>query len=130
MQNINTTSAHTWAGSCFQHCFRWQISLFFCVLLSYNGKKQIIIDVKGEFVEKFFNKEKDLIICPADIRSAKFNLFELIRTKIDAGVIAEILVAEDKNTQDPHWVNAARAVVEGLLIYAAKNKLSNTDIYK
>jgi len=95
-----------------------------------NGKKQIIIDVKGEFVEKFFNKEKDLIICPADIRSAKFNLFELIRTKIDAGVIAEILVAEDKNTQDPHWVNAARAVVEGLLIYAAKNKLSNTDIYK
>jgi len=95
-----------------------------------NSKKLIIIDVKGEFVEKFFDKEKDLIICPADIRSARFNLFELIRTKIDAGVIAEILVTEDKNTQDPHWVNAARAVVEGLLIYAAKNKLSNTDIYK
>ena len=95
-----------------------------------NSKKSIIIDVKGEFVEKFFDKEKDLIICPADIRSAKFNLSELIRTKIDAGVIAEILVTEDKNTQDPHWVNAARTVVEGILIYAAKNKLSNTDIYK
>ena len=95
-----------------------------------NSKKSIIIDVKGEFVEKFFNPQTDLIICPADIRSAKFNLFELIRTKIDAGVIAEILVTEDKNTQDPHWVNAARAVVEGILIYAAKNKLSNTDIYK
>ena len=95
-----------------------------------NSKKCVIIDVKGEFVEKFFDKEKDLIICPADVRSTKFNLFELIRTKIDAGVIAEILVTEDKNTQDPHWVNAARAVVEGLLIYAAKNKLSNTDIYK
>ena len=93
-------------------------------------KKSIIIDVKGEFVEKFFDKEKDLIICPADVRSAKFNLFELIRTKIDAGVIAEILVTEDKNSQDPHWVNSARAVVEGLLIYAAKNKLSNTDIYR
>jgi len=95
-----------------------------------NSKKQIIIDVKGEFVEKFFNVETDLIICPADVRSAKFNLYELIRTKIDAGVIAEILVPDDKQTQDPHWVNAARAVIEGLLIYAAKNKLSNTDIYK
>ncbi len=95
-----------------------------------NSKKSIIIDVKGEFVEKFFNPETDLIICPADIRSAKFNLFELIRTKIDAGVIAEILVPDDKQTQDPHWVNAARAVIEGLLIYAAKKKLSNTDIYK
>ena len=94
------------------------------------SKKTIVIDVKGEFIEKFFNPQTDLIICPADIRSAKFNLFELIRTKIDAGVIAEILVAEDKNSQDPHWVNAARAVVEGLLIYAAKNKLSNTNIYK
>jgi hypothetical protein len=93
-------------------------------------KKQIIIDVKGEFVEKFFDKEKDLIICPADVRSAKFNLFELIRTKIDAGVVAEILVPDDKQTQDPHWVNAARAVIEGLLVYAAKNRLSNTDIYK
>jgi hypothetical protein len=93
-------------------------------------KKSIIIDVKGEFVESFFNPDKDLIICPADIRSAKFNLFELIRTKIDAGVIAEILVPDDKYTQDPHWVNAARAVIEGLLIFAAKNKLSNTDIYK
>ncbi len=94
-----------------------------------NSKKQIIIDVKGEFVEKFFNPETDKIICPADVRSAKFNLYKLIRTKIDAGVIAEILVPDDKQTQDPHWVNAARAVIEGLLIYAAKKKLSNTDIY-
>jgi type IV secretory pathway TraG/TraD family ATPase VirD4 len=95
-----------------------------------NSKKQVIIDVKGEFVEKFFDKEKDLIICPADIRSARFNLYELIRTKIDAGVVAEILVPDDRTTQDPHWVNSARAVIEGLLIYAAKNKLNNTDIYK
>ncbi len=95
-----------------------------------SNKKQIIIDVKGEFTEKFYDPITDLIICPADVRSARFNLYELIRTKIDAGVIAEILITEDKHTQDPHWVNAARAVMEGLLIYAAKNKLSNTEIYK
>ncbi|WOE70134.1 type IV secretion system DNA-binding domain-containing protein [Hydrogenimonas thermophila] len=96
----------------------------------HNNVKTVIIDVKGEFVEKFYNPDTDIIICPSDLRSSKFSLYKLIKTKIDTGSIAEILVPDDKTSQDPHWVNAARAVVEGLLLYAAKNELSNEEIYE
>ena len=92
--------------------------------------KTIVIDVKGEFVEKFYNPETDYILCPADLRSVKFQLRDMIRTHIDAGVIADILVADDKQTQDPHWVAAARAVMEGILIKASKSKLSNREIFE
>lgn len=95
-----------------------------------NSTKTVVIDVKGEFVEKFYDPDSDIIICPSDLRSAKFSLYKLIKTKIDAGSIAEILVPDDKQTQDPHWVNSARAVVEGLLLYSAKYQLSNKKIYE
>jgi len=92
--------------------------------------KTIIIDVKGEFVEKFYNPETDYILCPADLRSVRFELYKLIKTHVDAGVIAEILVSDDKQSQDPHWIAAARAVMEGILIKAAKSKLSNQQIFE
>lgn len=91
--------------------------------------KTVIIDVKGEFVEKFFNPLTDFILCPADLRSVKFELHKLIKTHVDAGVIADILIPDDKQTQDPHWTAAARAVMEGILIKAAKGKLSNKEIF-
>lgn len=92
--------------------------------------KDIIIDVKGEFVEKFYNPETDYIICPSDIRSSRFDIVNLLHTHIDTGIIAEILIAEDKQTQDPHWVASARSIMEGVLIYSAKRNLSNTEIYE
>lgn len=92
--------------------------------------KTVIIDVKGEFVEKFYNAETDYILCPADLRSVKFELRKLIKTHVDAGVIAEILVPDDKQTQDPHWTAAARAVMEGILIKAVKNRLTNREIFE
>jgi len=92
--------------------------------------KTVVIDVKGEFVEKFYNAETDYILCPADLRSVKFELRKLIKTHVDAGVIADILVPDDKQTQDPHWTAAARAVMEGILIKAVKNKLTNKEIFE
>ena len=92
--------------------------------------KQIIIDVKGEFVEKHFDDKADILICPSDIRSVRFNLVNLLHSKIDTGIIAETLVADDKQSSDPHFVSAARGVMEAILIYAAKRNLSNKSIYK
>jgi len=92
--------------------------------------KTIVIDVKGEFVNKFYNKEKDFILCPSDLRSVRFELYKLIKTHVDAASIAEIIVSDDKQSQDPHWTNSARAVMEGVLIYAAKHRLSNKAIFE
>lgn len=95
-----------------------------------NTTKTIIIDVKGEFLVKHYNPHKDLIICPSDIRTHRFDLHELIRTRVDAANIANIIVPDDKTSQDPHWVNAARAVMEAVLHYSAIHSLSNSDIFK
>jgi len=92
--------------------------------------KSIIVDVKGEFVEKFYNNNTDYILCPADVRSVRFDLYKLIRTRVDAAFVSEILVPDDKQTQDPHWTAAARAIMEGVLIYSSKHKLSNLQIFE
>jgi type IV secretory pathway TraG/TraD family ATPase VirD4 len=92
--------------------------------------KEIIIDVKGEFIENFYDSNRDYILCPSDIRSVRFNLVDILRSKIDTGVIAEILIIDDKQTSDPHWTTSARAVMEAILIYASKRNLSNKNIYK
>lgn len=95
-----------------------------------NNTKQVIIDVKVEFLPNFFDSTTDYIICPSDIRSCRFNLVSLLHTQIDTGVLAEILISDDKQTNDPHWVASARAIMEAVLIYASKRNLSNTDIYE
>lgn len=92
--------------------------------------KQIIADVKGEFLQKHFNPDTDIIICPADLRTVRFELFELVNSNVQTAAIAEILISDDKNSNDPHWVSAARAVMEGILLYASKREMTNTQIYK
>lgn len=91
--------------------------------------KQIIIDVKGEFIEKHFDSKTDFLICPSDIRSVRFNLVNLLHSKIDTGIIAEILIA-DEQSNDPHFVAAGRGIMEAILVYAAKRNLSNKSIHK
>ena len=95
-----------------------------------NNAKQIIVDVKGEFVESFYDPSQDIIICPADARSVKFDLYELVENKFDVASIAKTIVEDDKHTTDPHWVESARLVMEGVLHYAAKNSCTNKEIYE
>ncbi|HIP14675.1 MAG TPA: hypothetical protein EYG74_04230, partial [Sulfurimonas autotrophica] len=84
---------------------------------------------KGEFVEKHFDSKTDFLICPSDIRSVRFNLVNLLHSKIDTGIIAEILIA-DEQSNDPHFVAAGRGIMEAILVYAAKRNLSNKSIHK
>lgn len=100
------------------------------IRISQKSSKQIIVDVKGEFVSKFYDASKDIIICPSDIRSWRFDLVSLLHTQIDTGVLAEILVSDDKTTSDPHWVSSARAIMEAVLVYASKRNIGNTEIYE
>ena len=97
---------------------------------SKKSSKQIIVDVKGEFVSKFYDASKDIIICPSDVRSWRFDLVSLLHTQIDTGVLAEILVSDDKTTSDPHWVSSARAIMEAVLVYSSKRNIGNTEIYE
>lgn len=94
-----------------------------------NKDKSIIVDVKGEFLEKFYDPEIDIIICPSDLRSHKITLTELVDTQVSAGSLAEILVPEDKTTQDPHWVASARLVMEAVLLYGKARRWSNEEVF-
>jgi hypothetical protein len=91
--------------------------------------KTIIVDVKGEFLEKFYDPRNDIIICPSDLRSNKVKLTELVDTQVSAGSLAEILVPEDKTTTDPHWVASARLIMEAVLLYGKARQWSNEEVF-
>ncbi len=93
--------------------------------------KVIIYDFKGDFCEKFFEPEKDLLFNPLDKRSIGWNLFNEIKNIPDFTAIASSQIPLSISNQDPFWPDAARALFSSILIYLYKNDLkSNEEIWK
>ncbi|MDX1808948.1 MAG: type IV secretion system DNA-binding domain-containing protein [Sulfurospirillaceae bacterium] len=92
--------------------------------------KKIIIDVKGDYVSTF-KKEDDLIFCPLDERTIKWNIFNDIETYQDVANIALSLIPENPKVSDQYFDRAARSVLEGVLIGLSKmQKPSNKMIWE
>lgn len=81
--------------------------------------KKIIIDVKGDYTSTL-KKEDDLIFCPLDERTVKWNIFNDIETYQDIANIALSLIPENPKQSDQYFDRAARSVLEGVLIGLSK----------
>lgn len=81
--------------------------------------KKIIIDVKGDYTSTQ-KKEDDLIFCPLDERTIKWNIFNDIETYQDVANIALSLIPENPKVSDQYFDRAARSVLEGVLIGLSK----------
>ncbi|WOE70483.1 type IV secretion system DNA-binding domain-containing protein [Hydrogenimonas thermophila] len=94
-------------------------------------QKKVIIDVKGDYTSIYYNEDKDIIFCPFDKRSIGWNIFNDIETYQDATAIAAALVPENPKVKDPYWDNAARNIVEAVLLYLFKTKTEpkNKDLW-
>ncbi|WP_187648750.1 type IV secretion system DNA-binding domain-containing protein [Nitrosophilus labii] len=84
--------------------------------------KKLIVDIKGDYTSVYFNRDKDYIFCPFDKRSIGWNIFNDIETYHDITAIACALVPENPKAKDPYWDNAARNIVEAVLLYLFKTK--------
>lgn len=81
------------------------------------GEKAIVYDVKGEFLAKHADLEKDLLFYPFDSRSLAWSLFNEIRHKPDFDMLATALLQPPKESQDKYWYDSARDVFRAGLLY-------------
>lgn len=94
------------------------------------GGKGIVYDFKGDYIQKFYNPEQDIIFNPLDKRSIGWNLFNELETKPDIEANVASLIPDDPK-ETPFWATGSRTVLKGILesLYQ-DNKRSNRHIWQ
>jgi type IV conjugative transfer system coupling protein TraD len=77
------------------------------------GKRAVVYDPTGEFIEYFYREGRDIILNPFDARSPNWNIWREIREDYDYRSVASALVPI-KNTNEPFFDESARTVAEEL----------------
>lgn len=86
-------------------------------------QRAVILDTTGEFVEKYYNPETDIIMNPFDKRFPGWNLWAECSEIYHYDEIAESLIP--KSGHDPFWAQSSRTLLAEILKHLAqKNKHS------
>lgn len=90
----------------------------------------VFYDLKGEFVSKQYDPQRDYIFSPFDARSLGWNIFNELDLPPDYDVISKSLfLAPD--TKDEYWYNCAKDVFRTGLVYLKKNNTTrNIDLWE
>jgi len=94
------------------------------------GKKAIVYDKTGEYVQKFYRPGIDIILNPVDARCADWSIFSDLRKVTDPAMISRFFVPENKKSSDPVWDNAARMLLEDVIQIVAKRRGTMDDVRK
>ena len=73
------------------------------------GEKAVIFDKMGNFVEEFYDSERDIILNPLDQRCPRWSLFMDAHGPNDFDTIAEAMIPQPKKSE-PVWSDSARAI--------------------
>jgi type IV conjugative transfer system coupling protein TraD len=92
------------------------------------GKKMVIYDKTGEFTQKFFRPGVDILLSPVDARCADWSIFADLRQITDAALVSTFFVPENKKSSDPIWDNAARMLLEDLIVIVRNKGGSMADV--
>jgi type IV conjugative transfer system coupling protein TraD len=76
------------------------------------GKKAVVYDKTGVFTEHLYRPGIDVLLNPLDGRCSAWTVFNDLRKDFDFSQLASYFVAENKNSSDPVWDNAARILLE------------------
>lgn len=79
------------------------------------GKRAIVYDPHGEFVEKYYRNGVDKILNPLDSRGESWSPWQEIVEVTDYRQMAAALVPDRPNAHDPFFENSARTVIACLL---------------
>jgi len=97
------------------------------------GKYKIVFyDKDGEYLQKFYNPEKDLIFNPLDVRCLKWNVFNEFETEMDIDSFTTSMIPQAKNpdSNTAFFQNGSRdALVGGLHDCYQKGRRTNKDIW-
>lgn len=88
-------------------------------------QKAVVVDVTGEYIERFYREGQDIILSPFDVRSPSWSPWNEIREPYDYATVAESFIPV-KNTKEPFWEEGAQAVLEDVMSRLAKhNQMTN-----
>ena len=85
-----------------------------------SGKRAIVYDTAGTFVEKFFRPEIDTLLNPLDQRTARWSPWVDVPRDYHYDQIAESTIPD--KTGDPFWAKAARGTLVAVMRKLAKQK--------
>lgn len=81
-------------------------------------KRAVILDTTGEFVEKYYNKEIDIIMNPFDERFPGWDLWAECTQVYHYDEIAENLIPQSGH--DPFWAQSSRTLLAEILKHLAQ----------
>jgi ABC-type oligopeptide transport system ATPase subunit len=80
----------------------------------------VLYDMKGDFIEKFYDSKHDVIFNPLDKRCVGWNFFNEFSSITELRSIIASFMPYDKN-QDKFWVDGARDVFLAIVLYCYLN---------
>ena len=98
------------------------------------NERTIIYDFKGDYIEKFYDPQKDLLFNPFDKRTLNWSIFNEIESgfskKLSINALAMSLIPDEPATSSKYWAKGCRGVLTGILLWlCAKNKRTNKDLW-
>lgn len=92
------------------------------------GDRAVIHDFKGDYLQKFYRPDVDIIFNPLDARSHYWNFFKEIDSPVDVDAVGYALIPDAKGQgMDPFWNNAARDVFNGVVNHLIISDMTNYD---
>lgn len=96
------------------------------------GRRAIVYDVNGTFVERFYNPDKDVILNPLEDRSPIWRIWDEVRLESDYHAFAQAVIP-DETTGDRFWTEAARTTFRATLKKLAQDTggdATNEDLHR
>ena len=88
----------------------------------------VIYDSKKDFVPKFYNPQRDIILNPADDRCPAWNILDEVENKADAATLAEVLVPEpDVSNPNGYFITNARHILEAMILYLKMKNIGTNE---
>lgn len=97
-----------------------------------NGERAILYDKMGVYTSIFYNKDKDIILNPLDVRSKSWSIFNEVRKDSDFDYLSSALIQERKGANDPFWNESARKTLAVFAreIFAENPNINNEEFVK
>lgn len=90
------------------------------------GDRVFVADARGDYLRRFW-REGDLILNPLDKRSVAWSPLSEINSESDAAMISRSLIP-DAEGPDASWHRYAQLLLEGVLLHAWRERLTNREI--
>jgi len=81
------------------------------------NRRLIVVDLKGEYIQKFYREGVDILLNPLDKRGVDWNILNEVNSVIDYPALTESLIPSNSSTKDPFWCKAAQDVFKGIMAF-------------